>query len=182
VGRRDIESELLHQPRQPGRLAFGQLEHEPGERRCVDDRVLQRAFQSPADEPGVKGVVTVLDEDRALRETKERPASVTKFRRSDQHRPVDVVPLLGVGIDRCTAVDERVEKRQRAGKLESLSAQLEHQEWRVAGSLDVDGDELGFVQHGQWPDLRCIDRDLLPRHRLGGAARLQEDRLHVRIA
>jgi hypothetical protein len=58
--------------------------------------------------------MAVLDQDGALGKTKERAAGVTKFGRSNQHRPVDVVPLLRVGIDWRAAIDERVEKRQRA--------------------------------------------------------------------
>jgi hypothetical protein len=107
---RDVQGQLLHQPRQAGRLALGQLQHEPGERRRVDDRVRQRAFQSPAHQPRVEGVVAVLDQDGPLRETKKGSARVAEFRRPDQHRPVDVVPLLGVGIDGRAAIDEGVEE------------------------------------------------------------------------
>jgi hypothetical protein len=114
MGRSDVEAELLHQPRQSGSLSFGQLQHEPCQSRRVDDRVLQRALQPAADQPGVEGIVAVLDQDGALGKTKERAAGVTKFGRSNQHRPVDVVPLLRVGIDWRAAIDERVEKRQRA--------------------------------------------------------------------
>jgi hypothetical protein len=45
-----------------------------------------------------------------MRETKKGSAGVAKLRRPDQHRPVYVVPLLGVGIDGRTAIDEGVEK------------------------------------------------------------------------
>jgi hypothetical protein len=110
VCRGDVEREDLHQPSQARRLAFGQLQHQPCESRCVDDRVLQRALQSPAHQPGVEGIVAVLHEHRALGETKERPAGVTKFWCPDQHRPIDVVALLRVRIDRCAAVDKRVEE------------------------------------------------------------------------
>ncbi|HXC77460.1 MAG TPA: hypothetical protein VNU19_10445 [Candidatus Acidoferrum sp.] len=75
----------------------------------------QRAFQAATHQPAVEGIVAVLDQDSALGEPKERPAGITKLRRADQHRPVDVVALLGVGVDRRAAVDERVEKGQRAG-------------------------------------------------------------------
>jgi hypothetical protein len=114
VGGSDIEAKLLHQPRQSRRLAFGQVQHEPCESRRVDDRVLQRALQTPADKPGVECIVAVLDQDSAVGKTKERTACVTKFGRPDQHRPVDVVPFLGVGIDWRTAINEGVEKRKRA--------------------------------------------------------------------
>jgi hypothetical protein len=59
--------------------------------------------------------VAVLDENSALCETKERPASIAKFGRPYQHRPVDVVTLLGVRIDWSAAVHEGVEKGQRPG-------------------------------------------------------------------
>jgi hypothetical protein len=114
VGRRDVEGKRLDQPRKSRRLAFRELQHEPRQGRRVDDRVSQRALQAPAHQPGVEGIVAVLDEHGALGESKERSAGVTKFGRPDQHRPVDVVALLGVWIDRGSAVDERVEKRERA--------------------------------------------------------------------
>jgi hypothetical protein len=110
VGRGDVELQDLHQPSQAGRLAFGQLQNQPRESRRVDDRVLQRALQSAAHQPGVESVVAVLHQHCALGETKERPAGVTKFGCPDQHRPVDVVALLRVGIDRRAAVDKRVEE------------------------------------------------------------------------
>jgi hypothetical protein len=114
VGRSDIEAKLLDQPRQSRRLAFGQLQHEPCESRRVDDRVLQRALQPAANQPGVEGIMAVLDQDGALGETKESTACVTKFGRPDQHRPVDVVPFLSGGIYWRTAIDEGVEKRKGA--------------------------------------------------------------------
>jgi hypothetical protein len=139
----------------------------------------QRAFQAAAHQPGVEGVVAVLDEDCALRESKEGAPRVTKLGRSNQHRPVDVVALLGVRVDGCAAVDESVEKGQRSRQLESLGSQLEDQEWCVASGLDVDGDELRLVERGLRAELWRIDCDLLPRHGLRCAARFQEDRFHV---
>ena len=114
MGWRHVEGELLHEPGQARRLALGQVEHEPCQRRGVDDRMLQRAFEPPSHQPAVKGVVAVLDQNGSLGETKECPARVAEFGRSDQHRPIDVVPLFGVGIDRRPAIDERVEERKRA--------------------------------------------------------------------
>jgi hypothetical protein len=114
VGWGDIEGQLLDQARKSGRLAFRELEHEPCQGRRVDDRMRQRAFEAPADQPRVERIVAVLDEHGALRESKERSTGVTKFRRPNQHRPVDVVPLLGVWVDRRAAVDECVEKGKRA--------------------------------------------------------------------
>jgi hypothetical protein len=111
VGRRDIEGKLGDQARKSGRLAFREVQHEPCQGRRVDDRVLQRALEAAADQPRVEGVVAVLDEHGALRESKERSAGVAKLGRPNQHRPVDVVPLLGIRVDRRAAVDEGVEKR-----------------------------------------------------------------------
>jgi hypothetical protein len=68
VRREHVEGQLLDQPREPWRLALRQLEHQPGERGRVDDRVLQRALQAASHQPAVEGVVTVLHEHRALRE------------------------------------------------------------------------------------------------------------------
>jgi hypothetical protein len=65
----DIKSELLHQARQPWCLTFGEVEHEPRQRRGVDDRMLERALEASTNEPGVKRIVAVFDEDGALSET-----------------------------------------------------------------------------------------------------------------
>jgi len=67
MGRRHIEAKLVDEARQPGGLAFRQVEHETGERGRVDDRVLERALQPAPDKPGVERVMAVLDQDRALR-------------------------------------------------------------------------------------------------------------------
>jgi len=45
---RDVDRQLLDQPREPRRLAFRQVEDEPSQRRRVDDRVLERALQPTA--------------------------------------------------------------------------------------------------------------------------------------
>src|SRR5690242_21773879 len=55
------------------------------------------------------------------------------------------------------------------------SAELENQERRVAGGFHVQGDELRCFQRRERSDLRRVDRDLLPRHRRGCTARLQEE-------
>jgi hypothetical protein len=110
VGRRHVEAQLLHQPGETGGLTLGQLEHEPGQRGGVDDRMLQRTFEPATYQPGVEGVVAVLDEDGALGEAKEGAPRIAELGRSDQHRTVDVVALLRVGVDRRAAIDERVEK------------------------------------------------------------------------
>jgi hypothetical protein len=110
MGGRHVKAQLLHQPGQTGGLTLGQLEHEPGQRGGVDDRMQQRAFQPAANEPGVECVMAVLDEDGALREPQERTPRVAELGCSDQHRTVDVMALLRVGVDRSAAIDERVEK------------------------------------------------------------------------
>jgi hypothetical protein len=138
----------------------------------------QRTLKPATDQPAIECIVAVLDQDGALRETKEGPACVAKLRRADQHRPIYVVSLLGIGVDRRTAIDERVEKRQRACELESLGAELEYQKRCVAGRLDVDRDELGLVQHRLRSDVGRIDCDLFPGDRLRGTSGLQKDRLH----
>jgi hypothetical protein len=140
--------------------------------------MLERAFESPAHQPAVESVVTVFDQNGALGEAQEGPARIPKFGRPDQHRPVDVMALLGVRVDRRAAVDERVEEGERARQLESLGAELQDQERGVAGRLDVDGDELGFVQWRLRAQLRCIDGDLVPGDGMHCSTRLQEDRLH----
>jgi hypothetical protein len=178
VSRRHVEPELLNKPRQSGRLALGQIEHEPGKGGGVDDRMLKRTLQPTPHQPGVESVMAVLDEHGAMREAQERPTGVAEFGRADQHRTIDVVALFGVRVDRRAAVDQRVEEGKWAGQLESFGAKLENKEWSVAGRLDVDGDELSVIQRGLWPELRRVDGNLLPWDRLRGSARLEEDRFH----
>jgi len=84
-----------------------------------------------------------------------------------------VVTAARIRVDGCAAVDEGVEEGQRAVELESLGADLEHQERGGAGGLDVEGNVLGFVERGLRFQLRGVDRDLLPRHGLDRAARFQ---------
>jgi hypothetical protein len=177
VRRGHVQAQLLDEAGQAGRLAFRKVQHEPGQGRGVDDRVGERAFETAPDEPGVERVVTVLDEDRSVGEPQERAPGVLELRRSDQHRPVDVVAPARVGVDRSSAVDQRVEEGQRAGQLESLGPHLEHQEWRVAGRLDVQGDELRLVELCRVADFGRVDGDLLPGHRLRGAPRFEPERL-----
>lgn len=175
MGRRHVEAQLLHQPGQPGSLTLGQLKHQPGQRRRVDDRMLEWALKSATDQPRIERVVAVLDENRALSESQERPARVPELRRADEHRAVDLMSLARVGIDGCTAVDQRVEEGKRAVETESLGAKLEHKEGRVARCLDVDGDKLGGLQPRLRSELGCIDGDLLPGHGLCRTARLEEE-------
>ena len=135
--RRDIESEVLDQPCQSRRLSLGKLQNQAGQRRRVDDRVLEWALQAPADEPGVESVVAVLDQHGTVSKTQEGTARVAKLRRADEHRAVDVVAPVGVRIDWRLAVDQRVEERQRAVQAEPLGADLEDEKWRVPRCLDV---------------------------------------------
>jgi hypothetical protein len=174
VRRGHVEAKLLHQAGEAGRLALRQIENESSQRGGVDDRMLERAFQSAADEPRVEGVVAVLDQHRALGEAEERPPGIPELWCSDQHRAVDVVSLACVGIDGRAAVDERVEKRERALEGESLGADLEDEERRVARRLHVERHELRVVELRPEGDLGRVDGDLLPRDRLGRPSRLQK--------
>jgi hypothetical protein len=144
--------------------------------------VLERTFQAPADQPRVKGVVAVLDEHGAVRETQKRATRVLELGSTDEHRAVDVVALARVWIDGRAAVDERVEEGERAFECETLRPDLEHQERSVASRLHIERDELGVLEGRARPNLRRVDRDLFPRHRLGGPARLQEQRFGLHRA
>jgi hypothetical protein len=144
--------------------------------------MLERALESTAHEPGVECVVAVLDQHRAMSEAQEGPARISKLGRPDEHGAVDVVAPMGVRVDRRLAVDECVKERQRAVEAEPFGADLEHQERRVSGGLHVEGHELRLVQHGLRPELGSVHGDLLPRHRLNGAARLEEQRLEAHRA
>jgi hypothetical protein len=179
---RDVDPELGYQAGQARRLAFRKVEDEARKRGRVDDRVLERALEASADEPGVEGVVAVLDQDGALREAEKPSAHVLELGGADEHRAVDVVSPPGVWVDRRAAVDEGVEEGERLVETEPLGADLEDEERRVAGRLDVEGDELRLVERSLGPDLRRVDRDLLPRHRSGRAARLEEDRPGAHLA
>jgi len=175
VRRRDVEAEVGHQTLQARHLAFRNLHHEPSQRCGVDDRMLERALQAATDEPCVEGVVAVLDQHRTLGEAQECPSRVLEARRADEHRAVDLMAPARVRVDGRAAVDERVEERERLVEGEALRAELEDQERRVAGGLHVEGDKLRLVERCERPYLRRVDRDLLPWHRLGGAARLEEE-------
>jgi hypothetical protein len=85
VRRRHVETELLHQARQPRRLTFGKVEHEPGQRRRVDDRMLEWTFEAATNEPGVERIMAVLDENRAVSESQERPARIPELGCADEH-------------------------------------------------------------------------------------------------
>jgi hypothetical protein len=128
VRRRHVELEHLDEPGQPRRLSLGELEHEPRQRRGVDDRVLERAFQTATHEPRVEGVVAVLDEDGAVGETQKSAARIAKLRRADKHRPIDVMAPMRIWVDRRLAVDERVEEGERPVEPEALGPELKDEE------------------------------------------------------
>jgi len=173
VGGSDVEAELLHEPGQAGRLSLGQLEDEPRERGCVDDRMLERAFQPAPDQPGVERVMAVLDQHGAMREAEEGPPRIPELGGPDEHRAIDVMAAACVWVDGGAAVHQRVEERKGAAELEPLRPDLEDEERSVAGRLDVEGDELGVFERCGRAQLGRIDRDLLPGHRLRRAARLE---------
>jgi hypothetical protein len=175
--RLDVETQFVDQSRQPRGLTLRQVEDQPRQRRGVDDRVLERAFQAPPHKPAVEGVVAVLDQHSAVRKAQEGASRILELRSPDQHRAVDVMALAGVGVDGRPAVDEGVEERKRAGKTEPLGAHLKHQERRVARRLHVQGDEFGVLEPGLASHLARVDGDLLPGNRLGRPAWLQEERL-----
>jgi hypothetical protein len=110
VRRRDVEAKLFDQPRKARRLAFRQVEHQPGEGGGVDDRMLEGAFQPSSHQPRVERVMAVLNQDRSLREPQEPTARVFELRCADEHRTIDVVALARVGVDGRPAVHQRVEK------------------------------------------------------------------------
>jgi hypothetical protein len=173
VGRLDVQSELGHEPAESWDLTLWHVHHQAGKCGGVDDRMLERTFEAAAHQPGVESVVAVLHQDRPLRKAKKGAPSVLEDWRSDEHRPIDVVTLARVGVDGSTTVDQRVEERESAVEAKTLRAQLQHQERRIAGGLDVEGDELGFVQGRVRSHVWRIDGDLLPWHRRGSAARLE---------
>src|SRR3981189_3008401 len=99
--------------------------------------MLERALQGSVPQPGVERVVAVLDQHRTLSEAEKGAASVAKLWRPNQHRPVDVMAAVGVGVDRSLAVHQRVEERQWPVEPEPFRSNLQNQEWRVACRLDV---------------------------------------------
>jgi hypothetical protein len=160
----DLDLQGLDQAGESGCLATGQLEHQPAERSRVDDRVLERPRQAPAEDPGVEGVMAVLDQDRSACEVEEGAARVPELGRVDEHLPFDQVPSLRVGVDRRPGVDQGVEQSQRATEPEPLGSDLEDQEGPVAGGLDVDRDELSFFKRR----LRADRREVIAHYRLPG--------------
>jgi hypothetical protein len=144
--------------------------------------MLERDLQTTPHQPGVEGVVAVLDQHGAPCKAKECLAHVSELRRADQHGAIDLVAPAGVWVDGSSAVNQRVEERERAVEPESLRPDLEDKERRIAGGLDVEGYELRVFERCVRSELGSIDRDLRPQHRLGGAARLEQDRLLRHLA
>jgi hypothetical protein len=144
--------------------------------------MLERDLEAAPHQPGVEGVVAVLDQHCTSREAKECPAHVPELGCADQHRAIDLVAPARIWVDGSAAVDQRVEERERAVEPEPLGPDLENEEGRIAGRLDVQGHELGVIQLRLRPELGRVDRDLRPRHRLDGAARLEQDRLLRHLA
>jgi hypothetical protein len=177
VSRCDVKPKLLDQARESGSLSFRQVEHEPCQSGRVDDRMLERTLQAATDQPGVEGIVAVLDEDGTLREAKEPPSRILELRGADEHRAVDVVTLPRVRVDGGAAVDKRVEERQGLLQGEALGADLEDEKRSVARRLHVEGDELRVAEPRLARHLRGVDGDLLPRHELGRPARLEVETL-----
>ncbi len=176
MGRHDVQAKLLDEPRQSWCLTFRQFEDEPRECGGVDDRMFERAFEATPDEPGVKGVVAVLDEHRTVGKPQERSTSVLELGRADEHRTVDVVPFACVRVDGRAAVDERVEKRKRAVQRETLSPYLQDEKRSVACRFDIEGDKLRVFESRAAADLGRVDGDFLPGQQLGRPARFQVER------
>jgi len=110
--------------------------------------VLEGLLQAPADQVGVEGVMAVLDQDRAPGEAQEGGAGVAEAGGADQHRTVDLMAGLGIAVDGRPGLDQGVEEGQRPGQPEALGADLDDQEGRVAGGLDVESHVLGLVHSG----------------------------------
>ena len=68
---------------------------------------------------------------------------------------------VGIWVDRSLAVHQRVEEGQWAVEPEAFGADLQDEERRVAGGLDVERDELRVFQPGFGLDLGRVDGDLL---------------------
>ena len=169
MGRVLLQPELADQPGQARRLTGRKLEHEPAQSGGIDDRMLEGSREAAGDDPGVEGVVAVLDEHRATGEMEKSPPGVAEFRGADEHLALDEVAAARVGVDGSTTVHESVEEGERGVEAEALGADLEHQKRTVAGGLDVDGDKLGFGEGHVGADTRRVGVRIFPGHRLGAA-------------
>ena len=173
----DLDLQRLHQARQAWGLTAGKLEHQATERCRVDDGVLEGPGEAAAENPGVEGVVAVLDKDGSPGEVEKGLPGVTELRRVDEHLALDQVPPLGVGVDRRPRVDEGVEETQRAAQLEPFGADLEHEEGAVAGGLDVHRDVLGLLERRLGTDGCVVIAPLnrLPGDELGSPSGLEPE-------
>lgn len=160
-----LDPQLLHHPCQSRGLPGGQVEHQAGQRGGVDHRVVERRLQPAADQVGVEGVVAVLDQDGSSRKAEEGGPHVTEAGRTDQHRPIDLVPLLGVPVDGRPALHEGVEERERSGQPEALGPDLEDEKGPVPGRLDVERDVLGVLERGVGTDRFGVPVELHERDR-----------------
>jgi hypothetical protein len=156
----DVQLQRLHHPGQARGLATRQVEDQPGQRRGVDDRVLERPLEAAADQVGVEGVVAVLDQDRAPRKAQEGGPGIPEAGRADQHRAVDLVALLRVAVDGGAGLDQGVEEGERAREPEAFGADLDHQEGGVAGRLHVQGHVFRLVERGVRGDRRALRQQL----------------------
>jgi len=141
-----VQLQLLHDPGQARGLPAGQIEDQAGEGRRIDDGVLQGRLEAASDQVGVERVVAVLDQNRTLGEPQKSTADLGEAGCVLQHVAVDLVPLPGVGVDGRPSVDQGVEGAQAALQVEPLGPDLDHQERRVAGGLDVERHELGELE------------------------------------
>ncbi len=165
------DPELFDHPRQAGRLAGLQVEHQASHGGGVDDRVLERPLQTPTHEIGVESIMTVLDQDGAAGEAEEGRARVGERGRAHEHRAVDLMALLGVAIDGRPAVDQGVVQGERAAQAEALGTDLDDQERTIARRLDVKGDVVGVLEprvrrHRIPLDDQLLEKDRLPVARL----------------
>jgi hypothetical protein len=118
--------------------------------------------------------MAVLDQDCAPGEAKKRLSRIAEFRGADQHRLVDQVAPLGVGIDGRAAADQGVKEGKGLLEPEPLRPDLQDQEGAVAGGLDIESDELRLGECGVGHHVGSVHGDLFPQHRLSSAARLEE--------
>ena len=174
VRRAHVQLQRLHDPGQAGGLAAGQVEHQPGQSRGVHDRMFERLLQAAPHQVGVEGVVAVLDQHRTSCKAQEGRAGVAEARCPHQHRAIDLVPLLGVAVDRRAGFDQGVEEGQRGVQPEALGADLDDQERPVAGGLHVERDILGLAERSFGRDRHAL-REQLRKERDLTEARLEPD-------
>ncbi|GAC1685766.1 MAG: hypothetical protein PVS2B1_05750 [Candidatus Dormibacteraceae bacterium] len=92
-----------------------------------------------------------------------------------------MVPPVRIRIDRRLTVHQRVEEGERALERETLCADLQDQEWRVARALDIQGDELRVLEARLQTEARRIDGQLFPEHGHYCTARFEVERLWAHL-